>query len=301
MKIGTSGIHPAPHRPVSTPIAALDYEKPPVEDLFDGSSPKFGPIYDKYIAATQVPFSVEPEAYYDEAQDKELATAYYKNLEGLSGPDRMKVLREVVSTSHTPHPKGYHFVIAENLYTKVDRHPDGTVRDVYSKEPIKMFTYPDISLSTLSEKELSAIAGAMTSAPEVVAAWLGFQRGNAELNCEHVVPQSYFNKAEPMRSDLHHLYASDIQTNSARGAQPYGRYQPKGGRGEVARGTLYFMLRYPNVRTPYKAKDVEMLKEWSKLDPPTVFEKRRNHEIQKIQGNRNPFIDNPEWLEDFNP
>lgn len=38
------------------------------------------------------------------------------------------------------------------------------------------------------------------------------------------------------------------------------------------------------------------LVEWSQLDPVDNFEMRRNHRIQEWQGNRNPFIDNPNWV-----
>jgi hypothetical protein len=288
-------------RPKAKSAEPADYQQPPLTDLFKGSKPKWGSEFNKYIASTQVPFSFEPEQYYDQQADNEVARSYYNKIDNLTGDARTSALRDLVTQSHTPEPKGYHYNIAKNLYTVVDRHPDGSVRDVYTKEPVGMFSYPDIPLSTLEDNELNAIAGAMSSSPEVIAAWLAFKDGNAELNCEHVVPQSYFNKAEPMRSDLHHLYASDIQKNSARGSIPYGRFKPEGGRGEVARATLYFMLRYPEVKTPYKAKQVAMLKSWSEADPPQIHEKRRNSEIQKIQGNRNPFIDNPEWLKDFNP
>lgn len=281
-------------------IGAEAYDMPAVDELFDGSKPNFGPIYDKYIAATQVPH--HPDAsYYDETADQQAAKSFYGDIETLPGDKRTSALRDLVTKSHTPEPKGYHYNIAKNLYTKVDRHPDGSVKDVYTKEPIKVFKYPDISLDTLSENDLSAIAGAMTSSPEVIGAWLGFQQGKANLNCEHVVPQSWYNKAEPMRSDLHHLYACDIKTNSQRGNTPFGGYVPKGGKGEAARATLYFMLRYPEIKLPYNAQKVEMLKEWSQSDPPDTHEKHRNAEIAKIQGNRNPFIDHPEWLKDFNP
>ena len=297
-------LHSSPIRQAYPPAAAnapapLKYDKPSMDDLFEGSKPQWGPVYDKYIASTQVPDAVDPKEYYDQAADDKLARAYYGDIENLQGSERMKALRNKVTSSHTPHPKGYHYVVAKHLYTDVDRRPDGTVRSIYNKEPVKFLTYPDISLDTLTEKELCSIAGACTSSPEVIANWMGFQKGHAEYNCEHVVPQSYFNKAEPMRSDLHHLYACDFEDNSRRGAQPYGRYQPEGGRGEVARATLYFLMRYPEVRTPYDSSDVEMLKTWSQEDPPQLHEKRRNHEIQKIQGNRNPFIDHPEWVKDF--
>ena len=276
--IPTPSANSAP--PKSNPsIQPEAYDQPEVDDLFDGSKPNFGQVYNKYMAAK-----------------------YYGDVTSISDPgQRTAELRKLVAESHKPDPKGYHYVIAKNLYTKVDRHPDGTVRSVYNKEPVKFLQYPDISLDTLSEKDLSAIAGASMSSPEVIGAWLGFQRGAAELNCEHVVPQSFFNKAEPMRSDLHHLYACNIGDNSRRGATPYPNYTPKGGKGEVARATLYFMLRYPDIKLPYKSNAVATLKEWSANDPPDDHERHRNKEIQQIQGNRNPFIDHPEWLKDFQP
>ncbi len=278
------------------------YDQPKVDDLFDGSKPNFGTVYNKYIASVQVPHPVDGTEYYNTDVDAQAAKEFYGDIASITDPsERTAQLRKLVSDAHTPHPKGYHYVIAKELYTAVDRHPDGTVRSVYNQEPVKFLKYPDISLNTLSENDLSAIAGASMSSPEVIGAWLGFQRGAAELNCEHVVPQSFFNKAEPMRSDLHHLYACNIGDNSRRGATPYPGFTPKGGKGEVARATLYFMLRYPDIKLPYRSNAVETLKEWSANDPPDEHERHRNKEIQRIQGNRNPFIDHPEWLKDFQP
>jgi endonuclease I len=36
---------------------------------------------------------------------------------------------------------------------------------------------------------------------------------------------------------------------------------------------------------------------WNRIDPPDDDEKRRNDLVYKYQGNRNPFIDNPELIE----
>jgi len=277
------------------------YHKPEVEDLFDGSRPKFNDTYNKYIAAVQLPESVAPSEYYNEALGQQQADRYYESIADISDPKaRMAALGKLVASSHKPEPKGYDFVVARDLYTKVDRHPDGTVRSVYSREPIQVLKYPDINPETITEKELEAIAGASHMAPEVVGMWMSFKRGAASLNCEHVVPQSMFDKKEPMRSDLHHLFACEVGENSRRGNTPYGNYTPKGGKGEVARATLYFMLRYPDIKLPYGGNKLEMLKEWSAADPPSLHEKRRNQEIEKLQGNRNPFIDHPDWVKDFN-
>lgn len=41
----------------------------------------------------------------------------------------------------------------------------------------------------------------------------------------------------------------------------------------------------------------EVLKKWNKLDKPSNVEKLRNKTVQKIQGNRNPFVDYPELVD----
>lgn len=46
------------------------------------------------------------------------------------------------------------------------------------------------------------------------------------------------------------------------------------------------------------AKSIEMLILWHNQDPVDYYETYRNEQIQKIQGNYNPFIDNP-WLVDL--
>ena len=285
----------------SAEIGTLGYDQPAVDDLFDGSKPNFGRKYDKYIASVQVPHPQVATEYYNEASDKAAASAYYGDIENMSGRERSSALSSLLKESHTPDPKGYHYTIAKHLYTNVDRHPDGSVKDVYTKEPIKTYEYNNISLDELEDNELNAIAASAGASPEVIGSWLAFQKGRAKLNCEHTVPQSWFNKAEPMKSDMHHLYACDIKTNSRRGNTPYGSYTPPGGKGEAARATLYFMARYPNIKLPYKGRQIEMLKQWSEADPPDLHEKHRNAEIAKIQGNRNPFIDHPEWVADFQP
>ena len=39
------------------------------------------------------------------------------------------------------------------------------------------------------------------------------------------------------------------------------------------------------------------LRRWNKLDPVDQAELERNDAIEKIQGNRNPFIDHPEYVD----
>ena len=43
----------------------------------------------------------------------------------------------------------------------------------------------------------------------------------------------------------------------------------------------------------------EMLKQWNRQDMPSKEEKRRNDIIEKLQGNRNPYIDRPQLANEF--
>ncbi|MFQ5444285.1 MAG: endonuclease [Nitrospinales bacterium] len=40
-----------------------------------------------------------------------------------------------------------------------------------------------------------------------------------------------------------------------------------------------------------------MPRDWNQADPPSEWEKERNGIIEGIQGNRNPFVDNPVLVE----
>lgn len=64
---------------------------------------------------------------------------------------------------------------------------------------------------------------------------------------------------------------------------------PLHAKGDVARAMLYMHDRYKLsiIGT------LEMYQRWNKEDPVDDAEKQRNDEIEKFQGNRNPFIDNP--------
>jgi endonuclease I len=139
-------------------------------------------------------------------------------------------------------------------------------------------------------------------------------------NCEHVVPQSWFNKKEPMRGDLHHLFALESGCNSFRGNTPYfdfldfgeairqncgkreeNKFEPNTGKGAIARAVFYFLLRYPRLinRTSqeYTADRLEILLRWHQENPPDRYELHRNKAIFEKQGNRNPLIDHPEWAQ----
>ncbi len=152
------------------------------------------------------------------------------------------------------------------------------------------------------------------------------------INTEHTWPQSRFkslglglSRSHP-RSDLHHLYPTDSERNSARGNHPFGEVgrvsnrgtpsctlsklgylegladgdfvyggrlyfePPDAHKGNVARALFYFSVRYS---LPIGATEERFLRKWHREDPVDDAEMRRNEIIFENQRNRNPFIDHP--------
>lgn len=80
-------------------------------------------------------------------------------------------------------------------------------------------------------------------------------------------------------------------------------------KGDIARNYFYMATRYAGSAETwsggvYGAEHyglqqwaVQMFLRWHKEDPVSDKERLRNNEVQKIQGNRNPFIDFPQWVE----
>ncbi|RQO30548.1 endonuclease I [Taibaiella sp. KBW10] len=85
-------------------------------------------------------------------------------------------------------------------------------------------------------------------------------------------------------------------------------------KGDVARMLMYVAVRYENmlpffqysnVRNPldslseqsFKNWYIPLLLSWNQLDPVSQKEIDRNNTVYTLQGNRNPFIDHPEWAQ----
>lgn len=152
----------------------------------------------------------------------------------------------------------------------------------------------------------------------------GDQNGDGKagdfINAEHIWPQSFFNSALPMVADLHQLGSTLSVPNGRRANLKYAMvsnatystsagsklgkegYEPAdAAKGNVARAVLYFVVRYydRSIRqggmdyNSFWTRNVPMLLQWNRQDPPDASERRRNDLVESFQGNRNPFIDNP--------
>ncbi len=154
-------------------------------------------------------------------------------------------------------------------------------------------------------------------------------------NREHVWPKDggkAFSATSDAGSDAHHLRPTEQNLNSTRGSKQFGEvptiasnivkqagstsyenlcyvadnvfYPGEGYRGATARILMYvetrwgdeFQLKFVLGEGDCKTiGDIETLMKWHYQEPPTAEEMRRNEAVFKIQGNRNPFIDHPEF------
>ncbi|MFZ1520375.1 MAG: endonuclease [Ignavibacteriaceae bacterium] len=148
------------------------------------------------------------------------------------------------------------------------------------------------------------------------------QNAPYNFNTEHTWPQSNFGEAEPMKSDLYHLFPTDITANGIRSNYQFGKvvsnitwqiggsklgnnslgqisFEPRDvHKGDVSRSMFYFITRYPvNYGSFFTQTQENVFREWNKFDTVGVVESNRNNAIALLQLKRNPYIDHPEFVD----
>ena len=134
-------------------------------------------------------------------------------------------------------------------------------------------------------------------------------------NREHVWTQSAYPASD---KDNHNIFACEGQINNYRGNLPYaevdhtsstrqtvfghqtdcyiqnGKFEPcDEAKGEIARAVMYGVVMYDYTMTnmiPY-----ETVLKWNLEHPVSNRDIYRNNKVQQLQGNRNPFVDHPEY------
>jgi deoxyribonuclease-1 len=156
------------------------------------------------------------------------------------------------------------------------------------------------------------------------------------LNIEHVFPMSWVTNSlncgtrkqcrrnssvfNTIEADLHNLYPSRTDLNKDRASfrfaeitgeeRRYGKncdfevdqrarsVEPTDSvRGNIARSMFYMVDRYSEYGLKLFKKQRKLLASWHQLDPPDEDERMRNKMIERVQGNINIFISDPEQLD----
>lgn len=262
-------------------------------------------------------------SFFDANKNKALVKDYYNNLDLESA----KLFEDFSMLLGQSHKNKLRYNPSKFLYPDVDLHENKKLRSIYSgaeftsQELIMMDEQIDAQRKARFSEMIAREA--LMSTNDLREA-LNALEESLPYNCEHVVPQSWFNKSEPMRGDLHHLFACEVKCNSFRSNTPYfdfadfkpkqpsldeivrdtcgksesNGFEPEFSQGTVARATLYFLLRYPrNISSKYDKNSLKTLIAWHKKFAVTDYERRRNMKIQLAQGNRNPLIDFPKLVD----
>ncbi|AQR93670.1 endonuclease [Clostridium saccharoperbutylacetonicum] len=267
--------------------------------------------------------------YYDEEKDKLTINGYYSNI-NFNMENRKLLfnnLSQLVTTTH----KNFNSYkkSRRDLFSWVDLREDGKIKSLYYGKSLE----PEVLLKADFEIEKTKRQAYETflKSEEYVTdidkeEIMTMLEAQFNYNIEHSVPQSYFNKLNPMKSDMHHLFVCETKCNSFRDDDGYydfqdynpesnieiimnkcgkaedEKFEPQFSKGTVARATLYFLLRYPEkIKESRKDRiNIELLLKWHKDFPVSLYEKHRNKAIWEIQGNRNPFIDFPECAYNIN-
>ena len=157
--------------------------------------------------------------------------------------------------------------------------------------------------------------------------------GKDQWTREHVWPKSHGfpDENDPPFTDLHHLRPADKSINTSRsdrdfmnGGTPHkevvGSFRGSGTfeasdpvKGNLARALFYMAVRYegedgnPDLElfsgttaggSPHIG-DLCTLVSWHDSDPVDTWERDRNDKVFNVQGNRNPFIDHPEFVDEI--
>lgn len=247
---------------------------------------------------------------------------YYDSAAGLSGFALKTELHNIISNGHNP--KSYNDLWAIYPTSDDDQYyeNDGTVLDIYSENPNGNDSY----VFNFGMDQCGNYGG----------------EGDC-YNREHLMPQSWFNSALPMKSDIHHVVPTDGYVNGVRGHLPFGEvgsanYVSANGskrgnntvpgyngevfepidefKGDIARVYFYMATRYENEIASWENENdgsmatlngtsnqvfenwmLDMLLDWHQNDPVSQREIDRNVDAYNFQGNANPFVDHPEFID----
>ena len=236
----------------------------------------------------------------------QIPTGYYSTATGLTGTPLRLALHNIIDNHSV---KSYSSLMG--YYQTTDVKPNGKVWDMYSDVPNGTPPYSFTFSQTCGN----------------------YSNEGDCFNREHSWPQSWFNSSSPMVSDLFHVYPTDGKVNGLRSNYPYGEvttptsttlngsklgpcsfpgytgtvFEPIAEyKGDFARTYFYMCTRYYTEDTGWQTNDMiigaslkpwalELMKKWNQQDPVSAKEIARNNNVYAIQGNRNPFIDHPEY------
>ncbi len=253
---------------------------------------------------------------------------YYNAAAGLSCAPLKTALNSIITTGHTQN--NYGDLDNIQMLTTDDRLNDaGTatiVWDMYSENPSGpdpyTYTFSQFNIGTGTDGE----GNGWNKEHSFPNSWFGGGTSNLPgADLFHIYPTDM--DVNSLRSNFPYGKVATATTTTLNGSKLGSSavtftgysgpvFEPIDSfKGDLARATLYMVTRYqaeqpsweslqaggdvvmdgstyPSVEIDY----LKMLIQWNALDPVSFKEIQRNNEVYAIQGNRNPFIDHPEYI-----
>lgn len=241
----------------------------------------------------------------------QVPNGYYKNAEGKRGVELKTALFQTIKD-----PNVVSYSQLWKAFETTDSRRDKKVWDIYSA---------NIGGSTRYEYNFTVDRCGQ------------YKKEGDCYNREHIFPRSWFKGTKLMESDLFHIYPADGYVNTRRSNLPFGEvgitswesvngskvgqntsgdytktvFEPADEyKGDIARTYFYVVTAYEddviqwnsdqlsgNSYPAFSEWSLQLLLKWHHEDPVSLKEVRRNEEVYKLQGNRNPYIDYPELVE----
>lgn len=236
-----------------------------------------------------------------------IPSGYYNGITNQTGTTLKAALHNIIKNDdHTTYSGLW------TAYYQTDKRGTNKVWDIYSDNPGGQLPYEYV----LGDNQCG-----------------GYNGEGSCYNREHLWAQSWTNNDSNEKTDLHHVYPTDGYVNSQRSNYAFGEVGTaswtslNGGKlgacktsgytgtvfepideykGDIARALMYVSVRYytedsgwdnsaMSTKSVIKDWAISMLLRWHAEDPVSDKEIARNEAVYGIQGNRNPFVDHPEY------
>ncbi len=248
----------------------------------------------------------------------QIPAGYYDGTAGLTGATLKSKLSTIITQGHRDN--GYGGLWTSYKTTDVDKYYEGngTILDIYSEKP----TGPDAYEYTVSTNQCGGSTptteGGCYNREHIVPQSLFNSNAPMVSDIHFIRPTD--SKVNGRRSNYPFGVvgsASFTSTNSSKLGNSvsagYGGtvFEPINEfKGDVARMIFYFVTRYENKLSGFSSGDMlggsaypglqkwelDVLLAWAAQDPVSQTEIDRNNASYVFQGNRNPYIDHPEYV-----
>ncbi len=241
---------------------------------------------------------------------------YYNSANGLSGAALKTALSSIITSGHQD--KGYNGLWTAYKTTDIDKdyENDGSILDIYSEKPIG--TDPYKYTPGTNQCGTYSTEGNCYNREHIVPQSL-FSQASPMVADIHFI-RATDGKVNGMRSNYPFGKVGSATFTSQNGSklgssassgysgtvfEPIDEFK-----GDVARMIFYFVTRYQSKLSSFASGnmlgsstfpglqtwELNVLLAWHNQDPVSQAEIKRNNASYAYQGNRNPFIDNPSYV-----